>query len=87
MILAIQTLKGEKFHFIVEELVDYLGKLALDQFGICIVNKIIQLGPKPEHIKKIVDMLSVNITEIIQSPYGNYAITTALEVCNFLYNS
>jgi len=29
-------------------------------------------------------MLSSNITEIIQSPYGNYAITTALEVLNTL---
>jgi len=29
---------------------------------------------------KIITLLAENIVSIIQSPYGNYAITTALEV-------
>jgi hypothetical protein len=38
------------------------------------------LCEKPEHIKFIIDTIANNITEIIQNPYGNYAVTEALEV-------
>jgi hypothetical protein len=48
---------------------DYIYKLAIDSFGICI-------------LKKIIDILATNITEIAQNPFGNYAITKALEVKN-----
>lgn len=40
----------------------------------------IQLTPSADHARRIVAILVASITEIIQDPFGNYAITTALEV-------
>lgn len=65
LILAIQILRGNKFDFIAEKLLDHITKLSLDQFGICIVNKILQLVQKKELIENIVEILANNITEII----------------------
>jgi hypothetical protein len=40
----------------------------------------IMLTPCDDHASRIVEMLAKFLTEIIQDPFGNYAITTALEV-------
>jgi hypothetical protein len=58
----------------------------LDQLGICIVNKAMQIATDEEQIKKIIIILSDHIVPTIQSPYGNYAITTAIEVMKQLIN-
>jgi Pumilio-family RNA binding repeat len=80
LLLLIGMLHGAMLDYIVEQLIDYIMKLYNSAFGICILNKMIQLTPNMEHKARIVDILAKNITEIIQDPYGNYAITTALEV-------
>ena len=60
----------------------YSSKLALSSYGICILNKLIVKVVKEEHRVRLVEELSQNITEIVQDPFGNYAITTTLEVSN-----
>ena len=46
------------------------------------MNKLIVKVVKEEHRVRLVEELSQNITEIVQDPFGNYAITTTLEVSN-----
>ena len=76
----INLFKGEKFDYIVEELLDQVVKLSTDQYGVCILNQLSKLIINKKHIQRIVQALANNINEIIQSQYGNYAITTSLEI-------
>ena len=65
---------------IVERLMPRLPQLTLDQLGICLVNKAIVLVSDQKQIAAIIQILADHLAATIQSPYGNYAITTALEV-------
>lgn len=59
--------------------------LSLDSNGICVVKKLINSN-KDEIIKqRILNEIRVNCLEIVQSPFGNYAIQHIFEV-NFLFN-
>jgi len=51
----------------------------VDQLGICLVNKAMTLTTDQAQIDSIIKILADNLVATIQSPYGNYAITTALE--------
>ena len=50
LLLTLQALRGEYLSFTIDQLLDHVYPLALDQYGICIVNKIIQLSDKEEQI-------------------------------------
>ena len=65
---------------IVESLIDQIPKMAFNNYGICILNKMIMLTPSIDHANRIVAVLAQYLTEIIQDPFGNDAITPALEV-------
>ena len=65
LILTLNSMQADRFNFIIEKLMPHFYKLALDQYGICIVNKMIQLASTKEHVTKIVDILTSNITEVI----------------------
>ena len=65
LLLTLQSLRGEQLSYTIEHLLDQVYPLALDQYGICIVNKIIQLAEKEDHISQIILTLAQNITEII----------------------
>jgi Pumilio-family RNA binding repeat len=65
---------------IIDLLIPIIPQLIKDQLGICVVNKIIQTATEQRHISYLIDYLIKNIFEIIYDPYGNYAITTALDV-------
>ena len=53
--------------------------LACNPNGLCLVKKIIILGYKKEIFPKIQNELIKNALTLIQNPYGNYALQTALE--------
>lgn len=65
---------------IIDRLIPEIPKLISHQQGICIVNKLVQTAMEPRHINYLIDYLTSNIFEVISNPYGNYAITTALDV-------
>lgn len=48
LLLTLQALRGEQLSYVIDHLLDQVYPLALDQYGICIVNKIIQLSEKEE---------------------------------------
>jgi hypothetical protein len=50
---------------IVEQLIDQIPKLAFNNYGICILNKMIMLTPSIEHAARIVETLAKFLTEII----------------------
>ena len=88
LIPVLKLYKGPIKESMVEQLFPYIDRLALDKQSVCILNQIIEETINIDHITKIVDELAKNITEIIQSPFGNYSITKALEVINInIYNT
>jgi hypothetical protein len=80
LLLTFQIFDKERVEFIIENLLGCFHDMCFDQQGICIANKMIMNSRNEEHIKSMIKTLSDNIVSIIQSPYGNYAITQALEV-------
>jgi hypothetical protein len=50
LLLTLQALRGDYLKFAIEQLLEHIYPLALDQYGICIVNKIIALAEKEEQI-------------------------------------
>jgi hypothetical protein len=82
LLLLFGILHGRMLEHIVEQLIEQIPNMAFNNYGICIVNKMIMLTPSIDHANRIVAILARYLTEIIQDPFGNYAITTALEVNN-----
>jgi hypothetical protein len=81
---VMQVLKSqetvEMLGIIIDRIIPQIPLLIKDQLGICVVNKTIQTAIEQRHITYLIDYLVKNIFEIISDPYGNYAITTALDV-------
>lgn len=50
LLLTLKAFEGEHLNYCIDKLLNHLYPLSLDQFGICIVNKIIQVAKKEEHI-------------------------------------
>ncbi|CDW87894.1 rna-binding [Stylonychia lemnae] len=73
-------LKEENIDFIFSPVLKNLIELSMDQNGLCVIKKII--SKVQGHEKKIAlgEKLSENVVELVQSPYGNYAVQQALEV-------
>jgi len=44
LISSLQVIKNENLNDIIDEIVKYFNSLVLDQYGICIINKVIQLA-------------------------------------------
>ena len=44
LILTLNAMRSDRFEYIINELMPHFYKLSIDQFGICIVNKMIQLA-------------------------------------------
>lgn len=71
-----------------EERISFLYELALGSFlklanntnGLCIIKKIIIHAKNEETIKRILQKLVDNSSTLIQNPFGNYSIQTAVDV-------
>ena len=60
-------------------IVDNFLTLACNPNGLCLVKKIIVLGYKKDIFPKIQNELIKHALTLIQNPYGNYALQTAIE--------
>jgi len=81
LLTLLSMLKGtELLTEVVDRLLPRFPQMTLDQLGICLVNKAIVLVFEESQIAAIIAILAEHIVATIQSPYGNYAINTALEV-------
>eukprot|EP00347_Sterkiella_histriomuscorum_P024490 403330933 len=76
--LAFSVLDQPQIEIIIERLIPLFYQLTLDKSGICIANKMITQTKNPVYIQSIVQILCDKLVQIIQDPFGNYAITQAL---------
>jgi len=70
----------EKVSFIYDYAIKNFMKLANNTNGLCIIKKIIIHTKNEETVKKIQTKLIENSFSLIQNPFGNYAIQTAVDV-------
>lgn len=81
---ALQSFSEKTKSFIIEEALDNFVELSLDQNGLCLIKKLIpECSKDKSKIKIIIEMISKNSMELIQSPYGNYSIQCVLEAFSF----
>lgn len=70
-----------------ESLIEKLYKILIENFlllandvnGLCVIKKMITNASKQETIVKIGEILSENSLDLIQNPFGNYALQIAFE--------
>jgi hypothetical protein len=67
-------LKEEQINFIFNPILEYLIDLAVDQNGLCVIKKLIAKIQTHEKRMLISDKLSVHAVNLVQNPFGNYAI-------------
>ena len=75
----ITCLKPERLDYVFEPIFKSLVELALDANGLCVVKKIISRFDSGEKKRLLVNVLTKNAVNLVQSPYGNYAIQQAIE--------
>jgi pumilio RNA-binding family len=85
LLLILENSSVKRFNFIAELLKSSFLELCKKQYGVCIVNVIIKKTKQSEMKAHILNLLSSKIHELITHQYGNYAITTIIEVCNSNY--
>ncbi len=66
--------------------------MSLDANGLCVVKKVIMKFKQDEKKEMVYKALSENCMALVQSPFGNYAIQTAIETgsrsdCKDIYAS
>jgi len=76
--------------FIFEPLVDRFVEVANHSFGLCVLKQLITKVEKvPELRRRIIKLLYDNLENLIQNPYGNYALQHALDAfqneCNQVF--
>ena len=79
LLTIIGIMRGEILSMIIDKMLAKFPQLMVDQLGICLVNKAMTLTTDQAQIDAIIKLLADHLVTTIQSPYGNYAITTALE--------
>lgn len=71
-----------KLEYMFEPICERFLDLSLDANGLCVIKKFIQKFKKLEKKQAIVQILLENVITLVQSPFGNYAIQTAIETMN-----
>eukprot|EP00347_Sterkiella_histriomuscorum_P005046 403358108 len=72
-------MKEENIDFIINPILEKFIELSMDQNGLCVIKKIISKIQGHETKIAISKKLSNHVEELVQSPYGNYAVQQALE--------
>ena len=88
----IMCISIEKLDYIFYPIYDKLIPMSLDANGLCVVKKAIARFKTEDKKEMIYKALSENCMALVQSPFGNYAIQTAIETgshidCKEIYNS
>lgn len=64
-------------------IIENIKDLVMNSNGICVVKRLITTNESEENKMKIYKHLCDECLEIIQSPFGNYAIQCCIEVIKF----
>jgi hypothetical protein len=70
----------QKRAFIFEEVFDQFIDLAKNTNGLCVVKKLVQLMKNSDQAEVLLKKLQENAIDLVQDPYGNYAVTELILV-------
>lgn len=71
----------DRLGFVVDRIMDYFIQVVNHQYGLCVLKDLMtKLKGNAEKTGVILRKMLVHIDEIIQDPYGNYAIQHAMDV-------
>jgi len=80
---VILTVKANKLDYIFYSCLDKFIDLSLDANGLCVIKKIItKFSWLPDKRKLLIEKISENCVQLVQSPYGNYAVQQSIENWN-----
>lgn len=65
---------------IMVDVVDNFMNLVNHMKGLCVVKKVIQKTKKEKFMLRVIELIEENALNLVQNPYGNYAIQTSIEV-------
>ena len=64
----------EAIGFIFDPVLENFVDLSMDQNGLCVIKKIVSKIQGHEKRVQIGRVLAENVVQLVQSPYGNYAV-------------
>ena len=67
-------MKEEAIGFIFDPVLENFVDLSMDQNGLCVIKKIVSKIQGHEKRVLIGQVLAENVVQLVQSPYGNYAV-------------
>ena len=67
-------MQEENIDYIFDPVYENLIPLSMDQNGLCVIKKLILKIQSHEKRMKVGEKLSNNVVQLVQSPYGNYAV-------------
>ncbi len=70
----------EKTQFIYEEVFAHFIQLAKNTNGLCVIKKLVQIITKMDLKRKMLSKIQENEMDLVQDPYGNYAVTEVINV-------
>jgi hypothetical protein len=73
-------IEEDKREMLTNIILENLKILTLDSNGICVIKKLINSNKSEKIKKRILDEIHYHCLEIVQSPFGNYAIQHIFEV-------
>lgn len=77
----INSISVTSIDFIYQPIVDKFTEVANHSSGLCVLKQLMSKVEKiPEYKKQIIGLIFDNLENLIQNPFGNYAIQHALEV-------
>ncbi len=59
---------------------DQFIDLAKNTNGLCVVKKLVQFTKSPEQTDMLMNKIYVHAIDLVQDPFGNYAITEIINV-------
>jgi hypothetical protein len=75
----IETFTEQQITFLYDTILFNFSELANHNNGLCVVKKMIINIISKEYLNKTKEILNENLFNLVQNPYGNYAIQTAFE--------
>lgn len=77
------SFQEQKRAFIFDEVFDQFIDLAKNTNGLCVVKKLVQYTKNKEQTEMLMKKIQENAIDLVQDPFGNYAITEIINVSIF----
>lgn len=61
-----------------EEVFENFLELATNTNGLCVIKKLVLCSNNTAQGVNLMHIISENVTELVQNPYGNYAVTEVI---------